>query len=326
MSINIIGKDEYPEHLEQFKKTVNEIFPILGFTPEQIEAFIKEFELPYDDTVYSIENALGKTVFIRTLINAYGIRSIQYVISSTWSDRYKLVKSAIEQLKSDFIKANTEKKLFIRITEEFPSHNAYYAGLLPELGFDMEPRVIMTANQELVTQLDLTELPNNINEISFSENRLPEFIDLYHKAYAVHQNSLLPERLAHEREFRKWQLTDAQQQKDAVKTWVGVELNGEIVGSCYGRIWGNEMSVEELAILPEFYGKGLGRFLTIRCMQKLKEHFGEPSRYFFIGTNRTFTRALKLYHRLGFKINSVETYATLVNYDASDQPFGKVPL
>lgn len=312
MSIRVIGKDEYPEHLEQFKITVREIFPILCFTPEQIEAFLREFAPSYDDTVYYIENALGQATFSRTLINAYGIRSIQYVIPSVWSERYQLVKSAIEQIKTEFILANTEKKLFIRITEQVPSHNAYYAGLLPELGFDMEPRVTMTANQDMVNQLDLTDLPNNIYEISFSKNRLPEFIELYNRAYAVYQDRLLPERQAHEREFRQWQLTDAQEQEDAVKTWVGIEFNGEIVGSCYGRIWGNEMSVEELAILPEFYGKGLGRFLTIRCMQKLKEHFGEPSRYFFIGTNRTFTRALKLYHRLGFKINSVETYATFV--------------
>jgi ribosomal protein S18 acetylase RimI-like enzyme len=315
MSIKVIGKNEYPEHLEQLKITVGEIFPILGFTPEQIEVFIKEVEPLYDDTVYYLENALGKPAFSRTLVNAYGIRSIQYVIPSVWSDRYQIVKSAIEQIKNEFILANTEEKLFIRITEQVPSHNAYYAGLLPELGFDMEPRVTMTANPDVVNQLDLTKLPKNIDEISFSKNRLPEFIELYNRAYAVYQDRLLPERQAHETEFRQWQLTDAQEQEDAVKTWVGLEVNGEIIGSCYGRIWGNEMSVEELAILPEFYGKRLGRFLTIRCMQKLKEHFGEPSRYFFIGTNRTFTRALKLYHRLGFKINSVETYATLVNYE-----------
>jgi len=308
----VIEKDEYSEHLEQFQITVSEIFPILCFTPEQIEAFLREFAPLYDDTLYYIENALGQATFSRTLINAYGSRGILYVIPSVWSDRYQLVKSAIEQIQTEFILANTGNKLFIRITEQVPSHNAYYAGLLPELGFDMEPRVTMTANQELVNQLDLTELPNKIYEISFSKNRLPEFIELYNRAYGVYQDRLLPDRQAHEREFRHWQLTDAQQQEDAVKTWIGIEFNGEIVGSCYGRIWGNEMSVEELAILPEFYGKGLGRFLTIRCMQKLKEHFGEPSRYFFIGTNRTFTRALKLYHRLGFKINSVETYATFV--------------
>ena len=278
MSIRVIGKDEYPEHLEQFKITVGKLFPILCFTPEQIEAFFREFTPLYDDTVYSVENALGQTTFSRTLINAYGIRSIQYVIPSVWSNRYQLVKSAIEQIKTEFIKANTEKKLFIRIIEQVPSHNAYYAGLLPELGFDMEPRVTMTAKQELVNQLDLTDLPKNIYEIPFSKNRLSEYVDLYNRAYAVYEGRLLPERQAHEREFRQWQLTDAQEQEDAVKTWVGIEFNGEIVGSCYGRIWGNEMSVEELAILPEFYGKGLGRFLTIRCMQKLKEHFGEPSR------------------------------------------------
>lgn len=312
MSIKVIEQVEYLEHLKHFKITVNETFPILCFSSDQTEAFLKEFEPTYDDAIYSIENALGQTVFSRTFINAYGVRSIQYVIPSVWSDRYKLVKSAITQIKNEFIKANTEKKLFIRIIEQVPSHNAYYAGLLPELGFDMEPRVTMTAKQELVNQVDLTELPKNIYEIPFSKNLLSEYVDLYNRAYAVYEGRLLPERQAHEREFRQWQLTDAQEQEDAVKTWVGIEFNGEIIGSCYGRIWGNEMSIEELAILPKFYGKGLGRFLTIRCLQKLKEYFGSPSRYFFIGTNRTFTRALKLYHRLGFKINSVETYATFV--------------
>ena len=92
----------------------------------------------------------------------------------------------------------------------------------------------------------------------------------------------------------------------------------KIIGSCYGRIWGNEMSIEELAILPEFYGNGLGRFLTIRCMYKLKSHFGESSKYFFIGTNRTYQRALRLYYSLGFKIDQVQTYASFIKNKTSN--------
>ena len=310
MALKIIEKNEYSEYLQQFKKTVNEIFPILGFQPNKIDEFINfHFQLPYDDKIYLIEVDKNQIAFCRYLINNLGKQSIQYIIPSLWSSRYQIIKAAIEQIKTEFIQASLADELVMVINEKFPSHNAYYAGLLPELGFDMQPRLTMTASQNILETTELPQLPKNIQEISFTKNRLSEFIDLYNKAYIVNYDGFTSEKIEQIEEFQKLQLKDAQEKEDAVKTWIGLEYKGRIIGSCYGRIWGNEMSIEELAILPEFYGKGLGRFLAIRCMYKLKSHFGEQSKYFFIGTNRTYKRALRLYYSLGFTIDRVQTYA-----------------
>ncbi|MGB3655867.1 MAG: GNAT family N-acetyltransferase [Rivularia sp. (in: cyanobacteria)] len=324
MSLKRIEESEYSEHLQQFKKTVYEIFPILCFHPHEVDAFIKNYsEIPYDetvvhnDTLYLIEIENNQTALCRCLINNYGKQSIQYIIPSSWSNRYQIVKTAIEQIKTEFLQVSPADELVMVIHEKVPSHNAYYAGLLPELGFDMEPRLTMTANQNITETLELPQLPKNIHEIPFTKNRLSEFIDLYNKAYAVHYYGFPLLKIEQRREFTRWQLTDVQDKKDAVKSWVGLECDGRIIGSCYGRIWGNEMSIEELAILPDFYGKGLGRFLAIRCMYKLKNHFGEPSKYFFIGTNRTYKRALRLYYSLGFKIDQVQTYASFIKKNVS---------
>ncbi|MUH01584.1 GNAT family N-acetyltransferase [Scytonema sp. UIC 10036] len=308
-----VEKTEYSDYMHKFKETAYEIFPILSFQPHEIDAFINFHQkLPYNDneTIYLIEIENNKIAFCRSLINNYGKQSIQYIIPSLWSSRYQIIKAAIEQIKTEFIQVSPANELVMTINEKVPSHNAYYAGLLPELNFDMQPRLTMTASQNILETIELPQLSKNIHEISFVKNRLSEFIDLYNKAYAVHEGEFTSEKIEQLREFRRWQLTNAQDQEDAVKTWVGLEYDGRIIGSCYGRIWGNEMSIEELALLPEFYGNGLGRFLAIRCMYKLKSHFGEPSKYFFIGTNRTYQRALRLYYSLGFKIDLVQTYAT----------------
>lgn len=318
MSIKIIEKTEYSEYLRQFKDTVHEIFPKFCFLPNEIDAFISFYsELPYNETTYLIEIENNKVAFCRCDLNNYGKQSIQYIIPSLWSSRYQIVKAAIEQIKTEFIQVSPADELVMTIKEKVPSHNAYYAGLLPELDFDMQPRLTMTASQNIIETIELPQLPQNIHEISFVKNRLSEFINLYNEAHAVNENGFPPEKIEQLREFRRWQLTDAQDKQDAVKTWVGLEYNGRIIGSCYGRIWDNEMSIEELAILPEFYGNGLGRFLAIRCMYKLKSNFGEPSKYFFIGTNRTYQRALRLYYSLGFKIDQVQTYATLSKNNTS---------
>jgi len=73
------------------------------------------------------------------------------------------------------------------------------------------------------------------------------------------------------------------------------------------------MCLEEVALAPEFQGQGLGRYLTIRCVQKLDESYGGPEKSFFWGTDRRWTPALKLYHRLGFTIDQIESYAFLTN-------------
>ena len=318
MCLKIITETEYSEYLQQFEKTAYEIFPILGFQPHEIDSFIKfHSKLPYDENIYLIKNENNQTAFCRCLINNYGKQSIQYIIPSLWFSRYQIVKTAIEQIKTEFLQASLASELIMVINEKVPSHNAYYAGLLPELGFDMQPRLTMTASQNITETIELPQLPKNIHEISFTKNRLSEFVDLYNKAYTVHYDGFSSQKIEQQREFTKSQLTDAQDKDDAVKTWVGLECDGRIIGSCYGRIWDNEMSIEELAILPEFYGNGLGRYLAIRCMYKLKNHFGEPSKYFFIGTNRTYKRALRLYYSLGFKIDQVQTYASFLKKNIS---------
>lgn len=318
MGLKRIKETEYYEHLQQLEKTAYEIFPILCFQPHEIEQFIKFYSsLPYDETIYLIEIENNQTAFCRCLINNHGKQSIQYIIPSLWTNRYQIVKAAIEQIKTEFLQASLAWELVIIINEKLPSHNAYYAGLLPELGFDMEPRLTMTASQNITEAIELPQLPKNIHEISFTKNRLSEFVDLYNKAYAVHYDGFPLEKVEQRREFTKWELTDAQDKEDALKTWVGLECNGRIIGSCYGRIWDDEMSIEELAILPEFYGNGLGRYLAIRCMYKFKNNFREPSKYFFIGTNRTYKQALRLYYSLGFEIDKVQTYASFLKNNIS---------
>jgi ribosomal protein S18 acetylase RimI-like enzyme len=101
--------------------------------------------------------------------------------------------------------------------------------------------------------------------------------------------------------------------ESTVQTWTGLACEGKLIGFAFGAASHDRMELEEVSLLPEFCGKGLGRYLTVRCLQKMYESYGGPGKYFFLGTDRRWIPALKLYHRLGFTIDRIESYAVLRN-------------
>jgi ribosomal protein S18 acetylase RimI-like enzyme len=312
--IETISQDQHQDYPRQFKEAVRQIFPILCFTPDQTEAFIKDFEPRFDGRSSVIKDDQGRLTFCRFYSNSPEARYIQYVIPSDWEDRYTLVKAALQQIRDDFLADNSEHELRMRIDEKPPSHASYFAGLLPELGFRLRPRVTLIADQELIQQLTLPDLPADVHEMPYRKDQLETAIDIYLKAHEVNRQAPTEKERVHARETDTRYVTGIYHLERTVQTWIGLEHQGQLIGFAFGGVWNREISLEEVALLPEFHGKGLGRYLTIRCLQEMSELYKGPDRYFAIGTDRTNTRALKLYHRLGFTVDAIESYADLVNH------------
>ena len=76
----------------------------------------------------------------------------------------------------------------------------------------------------------------------------------------------------------------------------------------------------ELAVTPQYWGRGLGRYLTIHCMQNLRAHFGRPDSYFSIGTQRDNVRARQLYYNLGFMRYTISTRAIYPGHSTTLNP------
>ncbi|MDQ2798245.1 MAG: GNAT family N-acetyltransferase [Armatimonadota bacterium] len=302
-----IAADDYPRHWQDFRAIVQDIFPMLLYTPAQTEGFLNHWQTLRDDhSVFIIETRSGQAFVLRVGWD------IQYLIPSDWGRRYDILREALEEFRAEFLRSDAEK-FSLDINDGFPSHTLYYAGMLPLLGFEIHSgEITLQADATLLNGLTLPALPSGMTEVKGERERLAEYAALYAEAHATHEHRP-PEQ-------EKWRnsLGDAVQHEDMRNTWVGLEVNGKIVASCYGGCrperWGNFLSVEELAVRPEFFGNGLGQYVLIRCLQELQRHYGVPGRPFQIGTWRHMgPRPLRLYLGLGFQVTKAETYSTLWN-------------
>lgn len=312
--IETINNDQHPECPAKFKEAVCDILAILCFTPDQIEAFIEDFEPKFDGRSSVIRDAKGRLTFCRFHTVRPEARYIQYLIPSVWEDRYTLLQDALEKIRDQFLADNSERELRLRINEKPPSHTSYFAGLLPGLGFRLAPRVTMAADQELVQRLTLPELPADIHETPYQVEQLARTIDVYLQAHDVNRQALTEKERKVSRARDARTMTDIYPLERTRQTWIGLEHLGQLIGFACGGVWNQEISLEEVALLPAYHGKGLGRYLTFRCLQEMDALYDGADKQFCIGTDRTYSRALKLYHRLGFTVGAIETYATLVNH------------
>ena len=288
--------------------------PILCYTPEQIKTFIDQYEPQANANSYVFEDEQGRLTFCHYTVESSEARYINYIIPSVWEDRFSMVKATIQHLKTDFLTDNLERELRMHIDEKLPSHNAYYAGLLSEFGFKLRPRVTMLADQSIVSELTLPELDADFQEMAYDASLLETAISVYIAAHDANApDHVTEEEFAREHAWATGYITKMFGLERTVQTWVGLGYRGELVGFAFGGVWDNQLSLDEVALSPAYHGQGLGRYLTIRFLQKIAQAFGGPNKYFFLGADRTNTQALKLYHRLGFKIDKIELYADLEN-------------
>jgi len=93
--------------------------------------------------------------------------------------------------------------------------------------------------------------------------------------------------------------------------WVAVEHEGAVVGVCAAFSRPDAMIISELAVLPEHFRKGVGRYLLVRAMQKVKGARGSDGQYLLSTLRRRESRAaVGLYRSVGFTVRKVFTRAS----------------
>lgn len=301
-----VAPEAFAQHFDRFQPAVRRLFPILGYAPEAGERFIECNAGVYDDTVFTVELATGQTAYSRRCDGW----DIVYLLPSHWPERYEIVRQALLAIRAAYWEARPAGPLIHRIDEAAPSHGAYYLGMLPDLGFELEPRARLTVSAADLETLPLPSLPGGLGEIEFTPSRLAEFVDCYCRAYSVYQERWPAAKQVRFREGTERGLRESATQEDQVQSWVGIEDSGTIVGSCFGSCFRERLFIEELALLPAYTGRGLGRFLLLRCLQRLRAQFGQRGSTVVLDCYRTYERALRLYRALGFQVSQWYTNAT----------------
>ena len=206
----------------------------------------------------------------------------------------------MESIKKEGTKQGVSE-LFIDIVESVPSHNAYYAGMLPLIGFEMAPRVRLVAPFDILHTLDVPELPAHIEEVGFSAEKLPGIADVWNQTEMEHYPNCSESEKRRKRAELLKEVEGWSRSEDKVRSLTVLAQNGRIIGFSVGfpAAASKTLDVLELHVAPAFQGRRLGRYLCIRCMQKLHKHFAKPGWRFFVGTFREWQPAMKLYSSLG---------------------------
>lgn len=301
--LNPLPDDDSAKAQALLEQTANHILPILGFSSEHVGHFVRDHTLLPGQELSQLRLSRGQFALLKTRLP--NTLQFEYVLPSNWHNRYQIVSRVMRLLKAD---ANaTGREILLWIDESFPSHNAYFMGLLPRLGFQLDPRVDLLSPGRTLEHLPLPPLPPGISERPFDPANLDSLNALYNQAFAVYP-SRTPETdpLGH-----------VGSNETTRRSFISLHHNGHPVALAFGSLprsrypalWNDRLNIEELAVHPDYVGRGLGRYLAIRCMQILRNLHPDSARGFFIGTDRTYTSALRLYHSLGFQPAAFYTYA-----------------
>lgn len=313
---NMIKQDR-EEHRAQLEDTVRRIFPYLGYSQEGMEQFI---HMPDDDgdvegEYYRIETEPGQGVLVK--VRTGDRWYIPYMVPIDWESRYTAIWAALDCLKKACKERDTGD-MWLHMRNNPPSHQSYYEGLLAMQGFEITPRTFMKAPVDVLDTLELPVLPDDIVEIEVSEDRLKEAAVSHNAAFTIYDKAPTPpEEIQKSVDETYEDFVGWFQNPDAVKTWVALEHKGNIIAICIGLRWRfdtRNLALHEVAVHPDYHGRRLGRYICIRCMQKLREVFGDSDTRFYLGTTLTQAPAITLYHKLGFTIDKLESYA---NYTPS---------
>ncbi|HZZ42679.1 MAG TPA: GNAT family N-acetyltransferase [Tepidisphaeraceae bacterium] len=299
-----IPADQHEQHLRALTQTAHQILPILNFSPEAITQFLQQHApLPGQD-LYHLHLPTGQSAFLKS--RQPNTLQFEYLLPSNWHARYDILRGAIQLLQQHA--DATHRDILFWLDDHAPSHNAYFAGLLPTLGFTLTPRIELLAPATALAHLHLPELPPGIIERPFDLNDLPALNSFYNHAFSIHPSHHPdPNPLGH-----------VPNRPDTLHSFHALYhqtrpialVFGMLPISRYPSLYNNRLNIEELAVHPDYTNRHLGRYLTLRCMQSLQHLHPTPPREFFIGTNRTYATALHLYHSLGFRPASYYTYAT----------------
>lgn len=281
MNLQTIPHASFPSFRGQLHRAVGRSFAGFGFSPEETERFLNANAAPFEDIHYLVKEGEATVAVAMRCGNL-----LEYVIPANWESRYQTVAEAIKLVA---LECST---LQIRIRENMPSHAAWYAGILPSIGFEMTPRMRME-----VSALQLPEAA----PVAEGYTIVPIRTEWIEACVAIHE-AALPGSGENVRE--------SLEVSDRLASWFIALCQGQPVGSGFGSQHRGRLFVEELAIDEAHRGRGLGKQLLLASVGSLTSSLREAKQV-ILDVDRENEAAVGLYRSLGFSSQDFYTVARL---------------
>ena len=300
--------DQSTVHHQELASAVRDLFLPLGYSTDEIEEFLQEHVSPSDQGELSRLETGGGVAFAK--IKRASTWDISYLIPSEWNTRYEIIEGALKEIISEANRAGAEEVL-IRIEENPPSHSAYFAGMLPLLGFRLAPRAGLAAPLEAIDQIPPPVLPDGVEEVDAQESDLGEIVEWYGDALLSHRSRPVPEE--ERRSGNKAMLEGFIRylHGENSKAWVVLADGRRKVALAIGTYSENgNLTLSQIGVAQTHRGRGLGKYVIHRCMQKLLDLYGDRGEQFWVRTGRTWSPAYGLYQKIGFRTRELYTFAS----------------
>ena len=300
--------DQSTRHHLELTRAVRDLFLPLGYSDEEAEDFLQSQKASPPDPadLGRLETEAGPAL---ARIRKDSTWDISYLIPANWDRQYEILEEALKAITSEAERGGAEDVL-IRIEESPPSHNAYFAGMLPLLGFTLAPRAGLAAPLEAIDLLSPPELPDEIQEVTIQESDLAEIVEWYADALLSHRTTPVPDE--ERRRGNEEMLSGFVRylQGESAQAWVVLGDGDRTVALAIGTCGEDgHLTLSQIGVAATHRGLGLGRYIIMRCMQKLLDRYGDRGKLFWVRTGRTWAPAYGLYQRLGFQPRDLYSFA-----------------
>jgi len=238
---------------------------------------------------------------------------IDFILPCDWRNRYEAIRMAVCRFQS----LKHMSAIRTRIVEVPASAASYYCGFLAALGFHVETRATLSIMQELLRAQE-KPLPPGYWFVDYSHDRLDRFSCCLSKAFAEMYTWLgIPSK----NDPLQWIEEigcGVDVEPSAIPAWVGLERDGLVVGFCQGGFDGHQPYIRNIAIVPEYGRRGLGRALLIECSKRLHRIGASQSKNptVMLNVHRAWVPSLSFYRAIGFQMSRLFSDCTWYKADA----------
>ena len=300
--------DPFPD---EFVNVVEEILPALGFEQPDIDALLARqppgASWDSDDELNALH--ILETPDGPAYLGALGkpLRSPLFILPGRWQERYSIVEHALRRIMAE----PSPYPGHLTIEESTPSLHAYFLGILPRLGLELDCRAGFAMPISAMPRgADIApDSPGDI--VAFSKALYREFCAVYAEAFT--EFGYCPTWLPHDVDFWAEEFDGTLDCASPIEGYryhhLGIQQDGRIVACCDVSLHERMLRVRNVAVLPDYRRRGLATRLFAAHADWARQEIGDDDVIVDLNAHRGWTPSMFFYRSLGFKVQRLFTRA-----------------